>query len=79
MICFAKPVLTEDMYTVHKEEFPIMCYMWYVHLTKVERSIFIRDKPVFPLERVLHKDYDRKGSVGGKKISGCVLRGLAPR
>jgi hypothetical protein len=28
---------------------------------------------------VLHKDYDRKGSVGGKKISGCVLRGLAPR
>jgi hypothetical protein len=46
MICFAKPVLTED-------ERP---------------SIFIRDKPNFSSERVLHKDYDRKGSV--EKISG---------
>jgi hypothetical protein len=26
-------------------------------------SIFIRDKPIFSSERMLHKDYDRKGSV----------------
>jgi hypothetical protein len=32
-------------------------------------SIFIRDKPIFSSERVLHKDNDRKGSVE-KKISG---------
>jgi hypothetical protein len=27
MICFAKPGLTEDSYTLHKEEFSITCYM----------------------------------------------------
>jgi hypothetical protein len=27
MICFAKPVLTEDLYIVHKEKFSITCYM----------------------------------------------------
>jgi hypothetical protein len=26
-------------------------------------SIFIRDKPIFSSERMLHKDYRRKGSV----------------
>jgi hypothetical protein len=27
MICFAKPVLTEDLYIVQNEEFSITCYM----------------------------------------------------
>jgi hypothetical protein len=28
MICFAKPVLREDLYIVHKEEFSVTCYMY---------------------------------------------------
>jgi hypothetical protein len=40
-------------------------------------SIFIRDKPIFSSERILHKEYDRKGSV--EKISVVVsLKGLVP-
>jgi hypothetical protein len=31
-------------------------------------ELFIRDKPIFSSERLLHKDYDRKGSVA-KTIS----------
>jgi hypothetical protein len=31
-------------------------------------SIFIRDRPIFSSERMLHKDYDRKGSVAKKKL-----------
>jgi hypothetical protein len=26
-------------------------------------SIFVRDKPIFSSERMLHKDYDRKSTV----------------
>jgi hypothetical protein len=33
-------------------------------------GIFIRDKPIFSSERMLHKDYYYQGSVGGNKISG---------
>jgi hypothetical protein len=33
------------------------------------RSLFIRDKPIFSPEKMLHMDYDWKGSVA-KKISG---------
>jgi hypothetical protein len=32
-----------------------------------KRLIFIRDKPILSSERMLHKDYDRKGSVAKKK------------
>jgi hypothetical protein len=38
-------------------------------------SIFIRDKPIFSSERVLHKDYYRKSSVE-KKCLVVGLRGL---
>jgi hypothetical protein len=31
-------------------------------------SVFIRDKPIFCSERMLHKDYDRKGSVEEKPL-----------
>jgi hypothetical protein len=36
---------------------------------------FIRDKPIFLSERMIHKDYDRKCSVG-KIESGRGLKGL---
>jgi hypothetical protein len=36
-------------------------------------SIFIRDKPIFSSERMLYKDYYRKGSV--EKISGRESQG----
>jgi hypothetical protein len=72
MICFAKSVLTEELYIVHKEEFSITCYMCDTYLKM--SSIFIRDKPILSSERMLHKYYDHKGSVGGK-ISGHEPQG----
>jgi hypothetical protein len=52
---------------VQKEEFSITCYKCD---TLDERpNIFIRDKPVFSPERMLHKDYYRKGSVEKKNRS----------
>jgi hypothetical protein len=37
--------------------------------------IFMRDKPIFSSERMLHKDYYCRSSVG-KKILVVVLKGL---
>jgi hypothetical protein len=39
-------------------------------------SIFIRGKPTFWSERLLQKDYDRKGSVEKKKSLVVNLKGL---
>jgi hypothetical protein len=39
-------------------------------------SIFIRDKPIFSSERVLHKDYDRNGSVEKEMSLVVSLKGL---
>jgi hypothetical protein len=39
-------------------------------------SIFIRGKSIFSSERMLHKNYGRKGSVGKRKFGS---RGLTPR
>jgi hypothetical protein len=39
-------------------------------LTWKRPRIFIRDKPILSYERMLHTDYDRKGSVGKNKTSG---------
>jgi hypothetical protein len=61
MICFAKPVLTDSLCIVQKEH--IICPI----LTFDEKSsIFIGDNPIFSSERMLHKDYDRNGSVEKK-------------
>jgi hypothetical protein len=38
-------------------------------------SIFIRDKPTFSSERILHKDCHRKGSVENKSLL-IGLKGL---
>jgi hypothetical protein len=42
-------------------------------------SIFIRDKPIFSSERMLHKAYYRKGSVEKKNLWSWVSKGLTPR
>jgi hypothetical protein len=47
-----------------------MLYVQYVHL--IRPSIFIGDTPILS-SGVLHKDYDRKGSV--EKISGRESQG----
>jgi hypothetical protein len=31
-------------------------------------EVFLRDKPIFSSERMLHKDYDRKVSVSKKNL-----------
>jgi hypothetical protein len=41
--------------------------------------IFIRDKPILSSERMLHKDYDRNGSVAGGWNWSWITRSLAPR
>jgi hypothetical protein len=70
---FAKPVLTEDLYIVHKEEFAICAICTFGE----RRSIFIRDKTTFSSERMLRKDYYRRGSVAKEKKSLPVgLKGL---
>jgi hypothetical protein len=38
------------------------------------RSFFIRGNPILSSEKMLHKDYDCKGSVA-KKISACERQG----
>jgi hypothetical protein len=63
MISFAKPGLTEDLYIVQREEFSITCYMCVTHTWKKRPSIFIRGKPILSSERMLHKDYNCRGSV----------------
>jgi hypothetical protein len=40
-----------------------------------KRSIFVTDKPIHSSERMLHKDYDCKDSVG-KTNFGRELRGV---
>jgi hypothetical protein len=39
-------------------------------------DIFIKDKPIFSSERMLHKDYDRKGSVDKEMSLVVSLKGL---
>jgi CTP:phosphocholine cytidylyltransferase-like protein len=79
MICFAKPVLTEDMCVVQKEEFSIPCGMCDTYTLRKAKH-FIRDKPIFSSERMLHKNYYRKVSAKKKKdLWSWVSRSLAPR
>jgi hypothetical protein len=78
MICFAKPGLTEHLYIVRKEVFSITCCSAVRTLDR-RPSIFIRDKLIFFSERVLHKDYDRNGSVEEKKSLVVSLKGLGAK
>jgi hypothetical protein len=61
MMCPAKPVLTKDLCIVQKEEFSITCYICAKCTLDERPSIFIRDKPIFSSERMLHKEYYCKG------------------
>jgi hypothetical protein len=42
-------------------------------------SIFIRDTPIFSSERMLRKDYDRKGSAAKKKRLVMILKRLGAK
>jgi hypothetical protein len=48
--------------------------MLYEHLRR--QSLFIQDKPILLLERMLHKDYSHKGSVGGGEPLVVSLKGI---
>jgi hypothetical protein len=63
MIWSAKPVLTEDLCIVQKQEFSMRDTL------DERRSIFIRDESIFSSERMLHTDYYRKGSVEKKNLT----------
>jgi hypothetical protein len=73
MICFEKPELTKDLYIVQNEELLVTCWVCarvcarYARLTKA--------KPHNSSERVLHKDYGRKGS-NKKNLWSWASRGL---
>jgi hypothetical protein len=41
-------------------------------------NIFIREKPILSSERMLYKDYDRKGSVAKKSVV-VGLKGLGAK
>jgi hypothetical protein len=69
MLCFAKFVLTEDLYIVQQEEFSIICCM-------CDTYIFIRGKPIFSSERVLNKIYGCKGSVEKRMYLVVSLKGI---
>jgi hypothetical protein len=49
-----------------------------ISTTDERASIFIRDKPIF-LSEMLHKDYDRKGSVEKNKSLVTSLKGLGAK
>jgi hypothetical protein len=78
MMCFAKPVVTEDLYTVNKEEFSITFSMCHTYTWR-RASIFIRDKLIFSSERILHRDYDRKGLVAKEKFLVVIVKVLASK
>jgi hypothetical protein len=67
----------QDLYVVQEQQFwNNIIYVRNVHLTKCQAYIvFIREKSMLS-ERMLHKDYYRKGSVGEKKILVVGLKGL---
>jgi hypothetical protein len=74
MICFAKPGQAEHLYMVKREEFSTTCFMYGTYIDE-RPSIYIGGNPIFSSERMLHKDYDRKGSVEKIKISGRECQG----
>jgi hypothetical protein len=49
MICFTKPLLTEDLCEVQKETFSITCLCAKYTLDE-EPNIYVRDKPIFSSE-----------------------------
>jgi hypothetical protein len=79
MVCFTKPILTEDLYIVHEEEFSKTYAICEIHTLEKRPNILVRDKHIFSSERMLHKDYDRMGSVEKKRSIVVSLKGLRAR
>jgi hypothetical protein len=78
MICPAKPVLTEDLCVVQKEDFSLTRYMCEMNTWRKAKHIHKRDKPIFSSERMLHKEYYPEGLV--EKLSLVVsLKGLGAK
>jgi hypothetical protein len=46
-----------------------------IRTLEIRSNIIIKDKHIFSSERMLHKDYDRKGSVEKKKSLLVSLEG----
>jgi hypothetical protein len=42
-------------------------------------AAFVNDKPILSLERILHKDYDRRCSIGKKIILAVSLERLGAK
>jgi hypothetical protein len=78
MICFPKPVLREDLYVVKRKEFSVTAICAICKLDE-RPSKFTRDKTIFWSERMLHKDYHRKGSVGERISLVVCLKGLVAK
>jgi hypothetical protein len=65
-----------DRGLVHIAKGRIFNNMLYVRNVNDKRpSMYIRDKPIFSPERMLHKDYDRKGSFVKEKESSREPQG----
>jgi hypothetical protein len=64
MICSAKPVLTERLCVVQKGIIFNNMQICYIRILDERPSIFRRENPILSLQKMLHKDYYRKGSVG---------------
>jgi hypothetical protein len=69
MICIAKPILTQVLCVVQKEEFSITRRKYNMYAWKK-----VRDKPILTSEREFHNDYYGKCTV--KEKNGVILKGL---
>jgi hypothetical protein len=63
MICFENPVLIGLLYSAKKKKKNFQCRAIRAIYIFENPSIFKREQPIFPSERMLHKDYDLMGSV----------------
>jgi hypothetical protein len=62
MICYVNHVLTEDLCIVQKEKFSVASYTCYTYARRKAKHIH-KSETIFSSERMLYKDYDRRGSV----------------
>jgi hypothetical protein len=76
MICFAKPGLT-GLDIMQNEEFSIPA-IYEMSTFEKRPSIFIKEIPILSSERMLHKDYESKGSVVKKSLV-MILKGLVTK
>jgi hypothetical protein len=68
MICSAKPILTKDLVCTAKGRIFNDMAIFAIRTLDERPCLYIRDKPIFSSERMLHKDYDRKDSVEKKSL-----------